>query len=85
MTDTTPAETKSPFRTDPDLRTSLRLPARTLLRSESTSHTLQVQVRMAAVTAASQLFQGCFPMSREGDMEEFLACAHDLEEWINGS
>lgn len=74
--------TQSPFRTDKDLRQSLRLPARPLLRSETSSGTLKVQVRMAAVTAASQLFQGTLP-TREGDIEEFLACASDIEDWIN--
>lgn len=76
------AAQQSPFRTDRDLRETLRLPARPLLRSETSQDTLKTQVRMAAVTAASQLFQGSLP-TREGDIEEFLACAADIEDWIN--
>lgn len=78
----TSGKAQSPFRTDPDLRTSLRLPARPLLKAEKSVDTLKVQVRMTAVSAAAQLFQGVMP-TREGDIEEFLACAADIEDWIN--
>jgi hypothetical protein len=72
-----------PQQADPDLRRSLRLPARPLLPSESTNAAIQVQVRIAAVRATAQMFEGAF-LRKEIDMDEFLASAAELENWIHG-
>lgn len=69
---------------DPDLKKSLRLPARPLLRSESTTRTQEVQIRIAAVRATAQMFEGGF-IRREIDMDDFLASAAELEKWITGN
>lgn len=73
---------KVPPQPDSELRKSPCLPSRPLLRSEISSEALRVQVRVAAISAAASLYEGSFPRS-EADIEEFLACAADLEDWIN--
>lgn len=73
---------KPTMQSDPDLVRSLRLPPRRKTILSQQGRELEIAARIAAVGAASRMYEGGF-LRGEIDIEEFLGCAQDLEEWIN--